>query len=54
MVAQFETPEALRDALTRFIAENSVQAYVLYRELDFFEYGLTRVDAQELGCARIR
>jgi hypothetical protein len=37
MVGQFETPEALRDALTRFIAENSVQAYVLYRELDFFE-----------------
>lgn len=37
MVAQYDTPEALRDALTRFIAENSVQAYVLYRELDFFE-----------------
>ena len=37
MVAQFETPQALRDALMRFIAENSVQAYVLYRELDFFE-----------------
>jgi len=35
IVAQFETPEALRDAMTRFIAENSVQAYVLYRELDF-------------------
>jgi hypothetical protein len=28
---------ALRDALTGFIAENSVQADVLYRELDFFE-----------------
>jgi hypothetical protein len=37
LVARFGTPEALRDALTRFIAENSVQAYVLYRELDFFE-----------------
>ena len=37
LVAQFETGEALRDALTRFIAQNSVQAYVLYRELDFFE-----------------
>ena len=23
--------------MTRFIAENSVQAYVLYRELDYFE-----------------
>jgi hypothetical protein len=37
LVAQFETPEAMRDAMTRFIAENSVNAYVLYRELDFFE-----------------
>lgn len=37
LVAQYPTPEALRDALTRFIAENSTEAYVLYRELDFFE-----------------
>lgn len=37
IVAQFQTPEALRDAMTKFIGENSVQAYVLYRELDFFE-----------------
>ena len=37
LVAQFETPEALRDATARFVAENSVNAYVLYRELDFFE-----------------
>jgi len=37
LIAQFETPEALRDAMARFIAENSVNAYVLYRELDFFE-----------------
>ena len=37
LVAQFQTPQALRDAMKRFIAENSVQAYVLYRELDFFE-----------------
>jgi hypothetical protein len=37
LVAQFRTPEALRDAMTRFIAENSVQAYVLFRELDYFE-----------------
>ncbi len=37
LVAQFETPAALRDAMTRFIAENSDEAYVLYRELDYFE-----------------
>jgi hypothetical protein len=37
LVAQFQTAQALRDAMMRFIAENSVQAYVLYRELDYFE-----------------
>ena len=37
LVTQFETPEALRDAMARYIAENSVNAYILYRELDFFE-----------------
>src|SRR5580704_2772411 len=37
LVAQFPTAESLRDAMMRFIAENSVQAFVLYRELDYFE-----------------
>jgi hypothetical protein len=37
LVAQFETGGALRDAFVRFIAENSIEAYVLYRELDYFE-----------------
>lgn len=37
LVAEFETKEALRDALLRFIADNAVEAYVLYRELDYFE-----------------
>jgi hypothetical protein len=37
LVAQFETKEALRDALMKFIAENSIEAYTLYRELDYFE-----------------
>jgi hypothetical protein len=37
LVAEFETPEALRDAMTRFVAQNSAEAYVLYRELDYFE-----------------
>lgn len=37
LVAQFRSPEELRDAMTRFIAQNSQQAYVLYRELDYFE-----------------
>ena len=37
LVAQFETAEALRDAMVGFIAENSAQVYILYRELDYFE-----------------
>ena len=37
LIARFGTPEALRDAMTRFIAEDSEQAYVLFRELDYFE-----------------
>jgi hypothetical protein len=37
MVDQYQTSEALRTALERLIAEHSVDAYVLYRELDYFE-----------------
>ena len=37
LVAEFDTREELRDAMTRFIAENSTEAYILYRELDYFE-----------------
>jgi hypothetical protein len=37
LVAQYRSPEALRDAFEGYIASNSVDAYVLYRELDYFE-----------------
>jgi hypothetical protein len=37
LVAQFETSEALRDAMVRFTAANAPEAYILYRELDYFE-----------------
>jgi hypothetical protein len=37
LVAQYDTNEQLRDAMVRFLAENSERAYVLYRELDYFE-----------------
>jgi hypothetical protein len=36
-VGQYESSEALRDAFVGFIAENSANAYILYRELDYFE-----------------
>jgi hypothetical protein len=37
LVATYGTPEALRDALLRHVAANDVEAYVLFRELDYFE-----------------
>jgi hypothetical protein len=37
LVASFETPEELRDALLRHVKDNAVEAYVLFREPDFFE-----------------
>jgi hypothetical protein len=37
LVGQFATPEELSDAFQRFIASNADQAYVLFRELDYFE-----------------
>ena len=37
LVASYGTPEALRDALVRHTAANDTEAYVLYRELDYFE-----------------
>jgi hypothetical protein len=37
LVAEFDTPEALGEAMTRFVAQNSPEAYVLFRELDYFE-----------------
>jgi hypothetical protein len=37
LIGEYPTPEALSTAMTGFIESNSVQAYVLYRELDYFE-----------------
>jgi transcriptional regulator of met regulon len=47
LVAEFKTPEQLRDAFQRYIATNAPEAYVLYRELDYFEQlgALERVGA---------
>lgn len=36
-VARFKSKEDLAAAFRRYIAENSVEAFVLYRELDYFE-----------------
>jgi hypothetical protein len=37
LVATYDTPEALRDAFLRHIDANDVEAFVLFRELDYFE-----------------
>jgi hypothetical protein len=37
LVARFETGEELREAMTVFVAENAPEAYILFRELDYFE-----------------
>ncbi len=37
LVASYGSPESLRDALLRHITANDVEAYVLFRELDYFE-----------------
>ncbi len=37
MVARFKSPEELRDAYAGFVAADAPEAYVLYRELDYFE-----------------
>jgi hypothetical protein len=37
LVTQLGTKDALRDALMQYVQKNSDEAYVLYRELDFFE-----------------
>src|SRR5690242_13346910 len=36
MVGRFKSPEELRDALVRYVAADAPEAYVLYREPDYF------------------
>jgi hypothetical protein len=37
LVASHGSPEGLRDALLRHVAANDIEAYVLFREPDYFE-----------------
>jgi hypothetical protein len=37
LVASYGSPEGLRDALLRHLAANDTEAYVLFREPDYFE-----------------
>jgi hypothetical protein len=37
LVGQFKSKDDLASAFRRYIAENSMEAFILYRELDYFE-----------------
>lgn len=37
LVGRFKTPQELRDAFVAYVADDAPQAYILYRELDYFE-----------------
>ncbi len=37
LVARYHSPEELSDAYAAYVADDAPEAYVMYRELDFFE-----------------
>ena len=55
LIAQFTTTEELTAAFQEYIRTNSVSAYVLYRELDYFEQlgALESVGAFHLGLIEL-
>jgi hypothetical protein len=55
LVASYRTPEELRTAFLAFVAENSADAYVLSRELDYFEQlgALVHVGAFDLDLVEV-
>lgn len=55
LVAQFDTREELSAAFQGFIASNADEAYVLYRELDYFEQlaALEQVGAFDFELIRL-
>ncbi len=55
LVAQFQSPDDLRRALLGYITRNDVEAYVLFRELDYFEQlaALERMGAVDFEFIRL-
>ena len=55
MVNRFASADELREAFVRFVASDAPEAYVLYRELDFFEQlaALERVGAFDLDLIKL-
>ena len=55
LVAEYGSPDELRDALLEAIRTNSADAYVMFRELDYFEQlgALERVGALDFDLVRV-
>ncbi len=55
LIARFKSPDELRDALSAYVAGNAPEAYVLYRELDYFEQlaALERIGAFDLELIKL-
>jgi hypothetical protein len=55
LVARFKTPDELRDAFVAYVSSDAPEAYVLYRELDFFEQlaALERIGAFDLELVKL-
>lgn len=55
LVGRFKSPEELRDAYAAYVAADAPEAYVLYRELDYYEQlaALERIGAFDLELIRL-
>ncbi len=55
MVSRFGSSEELRDAFAAYVAADAPEAYVLYRELDYFEQlaALENQGAFDLGLIKV-
>ena len=55
MVGRFKSSDELRDAFAAYVAADAPEAYVLYRELDFFEQlaALERIGAFDLELIKL-
>jgi hypothetical protein len=55
LIGQYKTPDELKVALVGFIESNSMQAFIMYRELDYFEQlgALDHVHAFDFDLIRL-
>ena len=55
LVGRFKSPDELREAFAAYVSADAPEAYVLYRELDYFEQlaALERLGAFDLGLVKL-